>query len=136
MTERSPAERSTEHTLELESWPPATGLRKPESAKVPGRALGRVAAKRALLRDCQEQCQEDAFFEKAEKRHCSQQPPSSALFPALFPALSPALLRIWVSSVLWQAAEIPSLECDELAFKKNALGVKRPFSELWERSRA
>ena len=33
----------------LESQPPATGLRKPKSPKVPGRVLGRVPGKRGLL---------------------------------------------------------------------------------------
>ena len=68
------------YLLELESWPPATGLRKPKSPKVPGRVLGRVPGKRGLLGDCWEQCRFSAFPNKPASQHCSQQSPQRSPF--------------------------------------------------------
>ena len=46
---------------------------------------GTVPGKGDCWGDCWEQCWEAALFGKAEKRHCSQQPPHSPLFPGTVP---------------------------------------------------
>ena len=76
--------------LGLESWPPATGLRKPESSKVPRRVLGRVPGKRALLGGLLGAVLFCCFSkENGLPALLPAVPPAVPFFQALFPTLSP-----------------------------------------------
>ena len=88
-------------SLPLQSWLPATGLRKPKSPEVPGRVLGGVPGERALLGGLPGAVLGGRFLWKSsEPALLPAVHPAVPFLPALLPALSPALLGIWASSVL------------------------------------
>ena len=77
----------------LESWPPATGLRKPTSPKALGRVLGfpeECREKPALQGGTAGSSAGRPFsFEKQENGTAPSSPPSNALFPGALPSTLP-----------------------------------------------
>ena len=65
--------------LELQSGPPATGLRKPESPKSAGESVGKSAGKKGIVGGTAgSSAGRPLSLEKPEKRHCSQQSPQQS----------------------------------------------------------
>ena len=65
--------------LQFRSGPPATGLRKPKSPKVPGKVLGRVPGKGGLLAGLLGTVPFLCFSpQNPSSQHCSQQSPQQA----------------------------------------------------------
>ena len=78
--------------LALQSGPPATGLRKPESPKSAGESAGKSAGQKGTAgRTAGSSARRPLSLENRETALLPAVPPAVPFFPALFPALSPAL---------------------------------------------